>query len=85
MPVFTDDDNPLTDSEWEQLNSVVTDIARSRLVGRRLIDIYGPLGAGIQTIVHDMNHPYRVLESIYLRIKRPGAICTLEPRKTARK
>jgi uncharacterized linocin/CFP29 family protein len=53
MPVFTDDDNPLTDKEWQDLNSVVTDIARHRLVGRRLIDIYGPLGAGIQTIVHD--------------------------------
>ncbi|HKF55398.1 MAG TPA: family 1 encapsulin nanocompartment shell protein [Blastocatellia bacterium] len=53
MPVFTDDDNPLTDVEWQEVNSVVTDIARRRLVGRRLIDIYGPLGAGVQTIVHD--------------------------------
>jgi len=53
MPVFTDDDNPLTETEWQDLNSVVTDVARRRLVGRRLIDIYGPLGAGIQTIVHD--------------------------------
>lgn len=53
MPVFAGDDNPLTQSEWQDLNSVVTDIARKRLVGRRLIDIYGPLGAGIQTIVHD--------------------------------
>jgi uncharacterized linocin/CFP29 family protein len=32
-----------------------------------------------------MNHPYRVLESVYLRIKRPGAICTLEPRKAGKK
>ena len=27
------------------------------------------------------NRPYRVLESIYQRIKRPAAICTLKPRK----
>lgn len=27
----------------------------------------------------NLNHPFRVLESLVLRIKRPGAICTLEP------
>ena len=26
-----------------------------------------------------MNHPFRVFESVYLRIKRHGSICTLEP------
>jgi uncharacterized linocin/CFP29 family protein len=25
-----------------------------------------------------MNHPFRVFESLVLRLKRPGAICTLE-------
>jgi len=29
----------------------------------------------------NLNHPFRVLESLVLRIKRPGAICTLEPAK----
>jgi uncharacterized linocin/CFP29 family protein len=27
----------------------------------------------------DMSHPFRVLEALVLRIKRPQAICTLEP------
>ncbi|MBI2844713.1 MAG: bacteriocin family protein [Armatimonadetes bacterium] len=27
----------------------------------------------------NLNHPFRVLESLVLRIKRPGAICTFEP------
>jgi uncharacterized linocin/CFP29 family protein len=53
MPDFSDDDNPLTDAECQEVNSVVVDTGRKRLVGRRLIDIYGPLGPGIQTIVHD--------------------------------
>ena len=26
-----------------------------------------------------MNHPFRVFESLVLRLKRPGAICTVEP------
>jgi hypothetical protein len=25
-----------------------------------------------------MNHPFRVFESLVLRLKRPGAICTFE-------
>ena len=25
-----------------------------------------------------MNHPFRIFESLVLRIKRPGAICTIE-------
>jgi uncharacterized linocin/CFP29 family protein len=30
-----------------------------------------------------MNHPFRVLESLLLRIKHPDAICTLEGPGTA--
>jgi uncharacterized linocin/CFP29 family protein len=26
----------------------------------------------------NMNHPFRVLESVVLRIKRPGSICVIE-------
>lgn len=31
--------------------------------------------------VEKMNHPFRVFESLVLRLKRPGAICTIEPGK----
>jgi uncharacterized linocin/CFP29 family protein len=27
----------------------------------------------------DLNHHFRVLESVVLRVRRPGAICTFEP------
>jgi uncharacterized linocin/CFP29 family protein len=32
-----------------------------------------------------MNHPFRVFESVYLRIKRHGSICTLEPAESKSK
>lgn len=53
MPVFAHEENPLNDQEWENINSVVISVARKRLVGRRIVDLHGPLGPGVQTIVHD--------------------------------
>ncbi|MGE7273202.1 family 1 encapsulin nanocompartment shell protein [Brevibacillus panacihumi] len=47
-------DSPLTQDEWKQLDETVVDMARRQLVGRRFIDIYGPLGEGIQTITNDV-------------------------------
>lgn len=47
-------DSPLTNEEWNQLDATVIDMARRQLVGRRFIDIYGPLGEGIQTITNDV-------------------------------
>lgn len=46
-------ENPLLDEEWARLNETVIEVARRSLVGRRFIDIYGPLGAGVQTVPHD--------------------------------
>ncbi len=53
MPIFAHEENPLNDQEWENIKAIVIDVARKRLVGRRIVDLHGPLGAGIQTIVHD--------------------------------
>jgi uncharacterized linocin/CFP29 family protein len=47
-------DSPLTQEEWHQLDETVIEMARRQLVGRRFIDIYGPLGEGIQTITNDI-------------------------------
>jgi uncharacterized linocin/CFP29 family protein len=47
-------DSPLTQEEWRQLDETVIEMARRQLVGRRFIDIYGPLGEGIQTITNDI-------------------------------
>ncbi|HJQ24096.1 MAG TPA: family 1 encapsulin nanocompartment shell protein [Blastocatellia bacterium] len=53
MPIFAHEENPLNDQEWENIKSVVINVARRRLIGRRIVDLHGPLGPGVQTIVHD--------------------------------
>lgn len=50
---------PLSDEQWAQLDGIVTETARRSLVGRRLIPIYGPLGAGVQTVpLHEFEGTY---------------------------
>lgn len=46
-------EHPLSTEEWERLNTTVVSVARRSLVGRRFIDLYGPLGAGVQTVAYD--------------------------------
>src|SRR4051812_37248131 len=46
-------ENPLLESEWQRLNETVIQVARRSLVGRRFIDLYGPLGPGVQTVPLD--------------------------------
>lgn len=46
-------ENPLREDEWARLNETVIQVARRALVGRRILDIYGPLGAGVQSVPHD--------------------------------
>lgn len=54
MPDFLGhSENPLREEEWARLNETVIQVARRSLVGRRILDIYGPLGAGVQSIPHD--------------------------------
>ncbi|MBO8165197.1 MAG: bacteriocin family protein [Brevibacillus sp.] len=47
-------DSPLSKEEWEQLDETIVEMARRQLVGRRFIDIYGPLGEGVQTVTNDI-------------------------------
>jgi uncharacterized linocin/CFP29 family protein len=50
---------PLTEEQWRQLNEVVVNTARTSLVGRRFIPIYGPLGPGAQTVpLHEFEGTY---------------------------
>jgi uncharacterized linocin/CFP29 family protein len=44
------DDAPLSAEDWEKLDKVVVDVARSLLAGRQFIPITGPLGVGVQTV-----------------------------------
>ncbi len=41
---------PLTEGEWAHLDEIVVATARRQLVGRRFINVVGPLGAGVQEV-----------------------------------
>ncbi len=47
------EENPLRPDEWARLTDTVIEVARRTLVCRRFIDLYGPLGAGVQTVAYD--------------------------------
>ena len=48
---FLDEESsPLTPEEWRQMHAHVVDVARRHLVGRRIVDLFGPLGAGVEAI-----------------------------------
>ena len=45
---------PLTPEEWNRIDEVVTEAAKSQLVGRRFISVFGPIGAGMQSVQQDV-------------------------------
>ncbi len=47
------DGAPLTEAEWESIDSTVVAVAKEHLVGRRVLHIFGPLGAGIQSVPNE--------------------------------
>jgi uncharacterized linocin/CFP29 family protein len=51
--LFGHNENPLQEEEWARIQETIVNVARRTLVGRRFIDLYGPLGAGVQTVPHD--------------------------------
>lgn len=44
---------PISDVQWDEIDKMVIEVARRQLVGRRIIEILGPLGAGVQWITQD--------------------------------
>lgn len=50
MEFLLREDAPFGSELWERIDNVVTQVAREQLVGRRFLSIFGPLGAGIQSI-----------------------------------
>lgn len=47
-------DSPLDRQEWQELDETVFSNVKKQLVGRRFIDIYGPLGEGVQSVTNDI-------------------------------
>ena len=41
---------PLKEDEWSHLDDLVAETARRILVGRRVVPLFGPLGAAVQTV-----------------------------------
>jgi uncharacterized linocin/CFP29 family protein len=50
---------PLTAAEWDMIDRTVVETARNILVGRRFLNVIGPLGIGVQTAP---NYIYRGVE-----------------------
>jgi uncharacterized linocin/CFP29 family protein len=48
--LFMRDAAPLGSEVWGQIDDVVTNVARQRLVGRRALSLFGPLGAGVLAV-----------------------------------
>jgi uncharacterized linocin/CFP29 family protein len=48
------DQAPLTPEQWEQIDAAVEDVGRRSLVGRRIVPVLGPLGAGAQVVPDDI-------------------------------
>ncbi|MBI4278988.1 MAG: bacteriocin family protein [Armatimonadetes bacterium] len=44
---------PLSDEQWGQIDRAVTETARRLLVGRRVLPVFGPVGAGQQIVFRD--------------------------------
>jgi uncharacterized linocin/CFP29 family protein len=44
---------PISDVQWNDIDKTVIDVASRQLVGRRFLNILGPLGAGVQWITQD--------------------------------
>lgn len=51
---LTHEHMPLSPERWRELNMAIVEVARRRLVGRRFLDLYGPLGAGVQVVHNDV-------------------------------
>ncbi|WLR53224.1 family 1 encapsulin nanocompartment shell protein [Bacillus tianshenii] len=47
-------ESPLNETQWEELDQTVINSASRQLIGRRFIDIYGPLGNGVQSVTNDI-------------------------------
>ena len=47
------DQAPLTSEQWKAFDDMVVDIARRTLVGRRMLNVFGPLGPGYQVAPND--------------------------------
>ena len=53
MDYLSRESAPFSEALWNKINDTIINSARKHLVGRKFLDIYGPLGAGVSSIVYD--------------------------------
>lgn len=54
MEYLLRDDSPFSEKDWEKIDELVVKVASQQLVGRRVLSLFGPLGAGVQSINLDI-------------------------------
>ncbi|MDF2636755.1 MAG: Linocin bacteriocin protein [Pelosinus sp.] len=54
MDILDRDSAPLTEVEWSKIDEAVVNTARRMLVGRRVIEVLGPMGPGVYTIPYSI-------------------------------
>jgi uncharacterized linocin/CFP29 family protein len=47
------DDAPLTEAQWQEIDRIAIERARAALVGRRVVPVAGPFGAGVLAVPDD--------------------------------
>jgi uncharacterized linocin/CFP29 family protein len=72
MDFLSRDGSPISAELWAKIDNEVTSMAKKVLIGRRFLHIYGPLGAGVQSINVD---DFTQLE------ETEGSIATIKGRK----
>jgi uncharacterized linocin/CFP29 family protein len=50
------DDAPFSAEEWAKLDAMVVGVAKKLLIGRRVVELFGPLGAGTQLVQVNQYH-----------------------------
>ena len=50
MDYLLRDDAFFSGEEWDKIDEQVLKVASEQLIGRRVLHLYGPLGAGVQSI-----------------------------------
>jgi uncharacterized linocin/CFP29 family protein len=48
------DESPLDAGQWNEVDNLVVRVARNQLVARKILSVFGPLGAGVQAVEMDI-------------------------------
>lgn len=62
MDYLSRESAPFTEELWQEIDDAVVESARRNLVGRRFLTVFGPLGAGAQSIHIDSEKKEEVFE-----------------------